>query len=210
MPLELFETGENRAWALWRIEESEQELQELTSFQEEIPSTITNSQKRMEWLAGRLLTRTLLENFGLTYGGITKDEHGKPFAADVEAHISLTHSYPYAGAIADRHEVVGIDLEQPKDKLLRIASRVLQADELADAGKDVSKHCVYWCAKETLIKIYGKKDLTLAENLRIEPFSLEREGKIVGRIIVKDSERVIPLTYKLFDRFVVVFNSERL
>jgi 4'-phosphopantetheinyl transferase len=208
MPLEIFETGEKRAWALWRIEESETKLAELLTYKEDIPPSITNQQKRLEWLTGRLLTQTLLENFELIYAGIIKDEHGKPFVRDTGFHLSLTHSYPFAGAIIDRRNPVGIDLEQPKDKLLRIAHRVLSASELNDAGSDVVKHCIYWCAKESLIKIHGKKDLTLAQNLQIDPFDRNPQGNIIGRIIVNEYETVIPLYYKIFNQFVVVFNRE--
>ena len=74
MPLEVFETGEKRAWALWRIKESEEDLNKLLTQKEPVPTGITNPQKRLEWITGRLLTQTLLENFDLEYSGITKDE----------------------------------------------------------------------------------------------------------------------------------------
>lgn len=208
MPLEVFETGEKRAWALWRITESEQELTELLSVREEPPANITNAQKRLEWIAGRLLTQTLLENFDLDYNGIIKDEFGKPYAQDQDIHLSLSHSHPFVGVIVDKKSLVGIDLEQPKEKLLRIAPRVLSEKELEDAGDDILKHCIYWCGKEALIKIYGRKDLTLQKNLIIDPFSRDSEGNIIGRIIVNQQERVIPLYYRTFHQFVVVFNRE--
>jgi 4'-phosphopantetheinyl transferase len=208
MPLEVFETGDKRAWALWRITETEEEISGLLTVREEIPDGITNVQKRLEWVTGRLLTQTLLENFEMEYNGLTKDDFGKPFVRDVPVHISLSHSYPFVGVVIDRRATVGIDLEQPKDKLLRVAHRVLSADELNDAGEDVVKHCIYWCAKETLIKIYGRKDLTLASNLLVSPFQREQEGNIIGRIIVNEDERVIPLCYRVFSQFVVVYNRE--
>jgi 4'-phosphopantetheinyl transferase len=209
MAVELFETGVNRTWALWRISENEETLGELLTFREEIPANLTNREKRLEWIAGRVLTQSLLENFGIAYQGIIKDDYGKPFLRNSTFHISLSHSYPFVAAILDRENAVGIDLEQPKEKLLRIAPRVLSPTEFLDAGEDVNKHCIYWCAKEALIKIYGKKDLTLAKNLRIEPFLIQEEGNIIGRIIVDERERLIPLYYRLFPKFAVVFNSEK-
>ena len=209
MPLEVFETGDKRAWALWRITENETELTQLLSQREDVPQTISNPQKRLEWITGRLLTQTLLENFDLAYNGIVKDEYGKPYAFDQDIHLSLSHSFPFVAVIVDKRSTVGIDLEQPKEKLLRVATRVLSASELTDAGDSVVKHCVYWCAKETLIKIYGKKDLTLSSNLFIEPFQLVTEGNIIGRIIVNEVERLIPLYYRIFSQFVIVFNREQ-
>jgi 4'-phosphopantetheinyl transferase len=209
MPIEKLVNDGKRVWALWKITESEDEFRALQKLEEIIPSTITNEQKRLEWLAGRVITHRLLAEFNLPYNGLTKNEHGKPFLLDYPFHISLSHSFPYVAAIIDKHNVVGIDLEQPKEKLFRVASRVFSPDELRDAGSDLTKHCIYWCAKEALIKIYGKKDLILAENLRISPFPMGSQGEIIGRIIVTDSESLITLYYQVFPGFVLVFSKEK-
>jgi 4'-phosphopantetheinyl transferase len=209
MPIEKLVNDGKRVWALWKITESEDEFRALQKLKEIIPSTITNEQKRLEWLAGRVITHCLLAQFNLSYNGLTKNEFGKPFLLDYPFHISLSHSFPYVAAIIDKHNEVGIDLEQPKEKLFRVASRVFSPDELKDAGNDLTKHCIYWCAKEALIKIYGKKDLILAENLRISPFPLENQGEIIGRIIVTDSESLITLYYQVFPGFVLVFSKEK-
>ena len=110
-------------------------------------------------------------------------------------------------ALIDAYDSAGIDLEQPKEKLLRIAARIHHTDELPDIGTDLIKHCIYWCAKEALIKVYGKKDLTLAENLKISPFSRKMEGDIIGKIIAHNEERIIPLHYMVFANFVVVYTK---
>jgi 4'-phosphopantetheinyl transferase len=206
MPLDKIVSEGKRAWALWKITETEAELRAHLSRQEKIPETISNEQKRLEWLTGRVITQCLLENFRLTYHGINKDVFGKPSPANYPFHLSLSHSYPYVAAILDQEHPVGIDLEQPKEKLLRVAPRVLSGGELNDAGSDVTKHCIYWCAKETLIKLYGKKDLVLAENLYITPFSRKEEGHITGKIIVMQRERLIPLYYRVFEGFTLVFS----
>lgn len=206
MPLENLHSGENTAWALWKIEEEEFSLAKNLQPYETIPDSITHPAKRLEFLAGRCLLKALLENWSLMYHGLTKDPYGKPFLSNHPFHISLSHSYPYVAAIINRTQTAGIDLEQPKEKLLRIAPRVLDKTELEDAGKDIIKHCIYWCAKESLVKIHGKKDLVFAENLKISPFSLANEGQIVGRIIVDHTETSIPLQYQVHRNFVLVMN----
>lgn len=208
MPIEKLVNEGKRVWALWKITESEDELRALQKLEETIPPSIANKQKRLEWFAGRVITHCLLAELKLPYNGLTKNEDGKPFLLDNPFHISLSHSFPYVAAIIDKHNTVGIDLEQPKEKLFRVASRVFSSDELMDAGKDLTKHCIYWCAKEALIKIYGKKDLILAENLRISPFSMANEGEIIGRIIVADTESLITLYYRIFPGFVLVFSKD--
>jgi 4'-phosphopantetheinyl transferase len=207
MALEEIEITKDRGRALWKIEEDEDELRKMIGAVDPIPASVHNPKKRMEWLAGRVVVKAILEQLGLTFKGIVKDEFGKPFPKAYDYQLSLSHSYPYVTALVDREPPTGIDLEQPKEKLLRIASRVFRHDELKDAGSDITKLCIYWCAKEALIKVYGKKDLTLAENLIISPFSRESEGNILGSIIVKDVETIIPLYYKVYPNFVVVYTK---
>lgn len=206
MPLEKIDSINSHTWALWRIEENEDFLAGQLSSEEPIPHSISNSKKRLEWLAGRLLVKTVIEKLGGIFQGVTKNEFGKPFIKGSTYHLSLSHSYPYVAASFHKEYSVGIDLEQPKDKLLRIAPRVLGKDELEDAGSNITKHCVYWCAKETLIKVYGKKDLTLAEHLIIAPFQLEKQGHLVGRIIVNNTVTKVPLWYAVTENFVVVLS----
>lgn len=206
MPLEKIVLEHDRAWALWQIREDEITLAEQLP-SEIVPASFTNPQKRLEWLSGRVLVKEIMHAMGLTYRGIIKDEYGKPFPEGSPYQLSLTHSYPYVAALIDKVESVGIDLEQPKDKLLKIAPRVMHLEELEDAGTDIVKHCIYWCAKEVMVKVYGKKDLTFAENLLITPFLRKSEGFITGRILVDNSVRVVPLYYRIYPNFVLVFNQ---
>ncbi len=207
MPLEKIVVEGDRAWALWQIIEDEESLMSEISSYEIISNTLTNPQKRLEWLSGRVVTKKVMESLQLKFLGITKDEYGKPFPKGYDYQLSLSHSFPFVAVLMDKTESVGIDLEQPKEKLLRIASRVHHSEELVDAGTDVVKHCIYWCAKESLVKLYGKKDLIFAENMFIHPFQLENEGDIIGKIITAGVESVIPLHYVVYPNFVVVFTS---
>jgi 4'-phosphopantetheinyl transferase len=207
MPLENLHNITDAAWALWKIDENETVLLQEVSPYEVIPDYIKNPTKRLEFLAGRVLIKKLLTEKGLDFRGLTKDEFGKPFLRDHAFQVSLSHSYPYVAAVIDRSKSVGIDLEQPKEKLLKIAHRVLNDAERNDAGSDIVKHCIYWCAKETLVKIHGKKDLIFSENLNILPFSIKKRGEIIGSIIVNTIETAIPLQYHVYENFVVVLNQ---
>jgi 4'-phosphopantetheinyl transferase len=206
MPLENLHQEKNYAWALWRLAEDEDFLKALVRGLEPIPAHITNGNKRLEFIGARVLVAELLKQWGHKFEGLTKDEFGKPYPKNYPFQVSLSHSYPYVAAIIQKHGAVGIDLEQPKPKLLRVASRVLHPDELIDAGDDIVKHCIYWSAKETLVKIHGKKDLVFAQNIRINPFPLEKAGFLTGRLIVNTIETTIPLQYFVEENFVVVLN----
>jgi len=206
MPLFDKEVTATRAWGLWKIEETEGSLHQLCE-SEPIPKEITHPEKRLEFLAVRVLVKNLLLEWGLGFQGLTKNQYGKPFLKNSSHHISLSHSYPFVTAILDTEKTVGIDLEHSKAKLLNIAPRMLHATELNDASSDITKLCVYWCAKEAMLKVYGKKDLIFAENLLINPFVLKEEGDLVGRIIVEDSEARLSLHYRLFRDFAIVYSQ---
>jgi phosphopantetheinyl transferase len=208
MPLESLHTTSNSAWALWKIDEEENALAAQIVPFDIPPPNVTHPNKRLEYFAGRILLRELVQHWDLDFRGITKDENGKPYLKGYTFPISLSHSYPYVAAVIHRTKPVGIDLEQPKEKLLRIAARVLHAEELKDAGNDIVKHCIYWCAKESLIKVHGKKDLTLAQDLKIHPFSRTQQGNLVGEIIVNEVIQTLPLQYFVYENFVVVITNE--
>ncbi len=207
MPLDHIQSASpDSCWGLWKITEDESWLQREAQLKDTSPS-VSNARKRLEFYAARILIRELLNVWKLTFLGVSKDIHGKPFLAGLPIHMSLSHSYPYVAAIIHREKNVGIDLEQPTEKLLRIAPRILSYGELANAGNDIIKHCVYWCAKETLIKIYGKKNLSFSNNLLISPFAMQQSGHIIGRIVVNDTETAIPLEYQVSESFVMVVSS---
>jgi len=206
MPLiKMQHTGNQSAWALWFISETEQEF---TSINDERPdSTIINSSKRLEWQAGRVLLRQLAEEFDLDYQGTLKNEFGKPYLKNLTHHISLSHSFPYVAAQIDPLHEIGIDLEQPKSKLLNIAHRILSPTELMDAGSDVVKHCVYWCAKETMYKAYGKKGLHFSNQLNVNPFQLLNAGDLQGKINANDHSFNLPMTYIIQPDYVLVYTK---
>lgn len=206
MPLYKIDSiGKESAVGIWHIQETEEALA-YEAF-EQCPEELVSQQKRLEWLAGRALIKKLVETYHLPYAGILKDEFGKPYLRELSHHISLSHSYPFVAAQIDPSQSVGIDLEQPKKKLLTIASRVLSPEELENAGTDIVKHCVYWCAKETMYKMYGKRGLHFSNQLNIEPFSLAENGLLKGMITAINQKLAVNLNYTIEKDFVLVYTQ---
>ncbi|MBL7852483.1 MAG: 4'-phosphopantetheinyl transferase superfamily protein [Cyclobacteriaceae bacterium] len=199
--------GPHGAWGLWFISEEEPDLSYLSY--ESCPDDIVHPQKRLEYLAGRALIKTLVEEMHLTYEGIRKDEFGKPSLKTHPHAISLSHSYPYVAAQIDRHVPVGIDVEQVKEKLRLVGPRILSPGEVRDAGDNLVKLCIYWCAKEALYKIHGKRNLLFGDHLKIQPFPLEERGSLRGMIDVENSPRSVLLGYHVTKEYVVVFTDTR-
>lgn len=207
MPITKIEVSPGRAWGVWKIGEDELSLIEQTEGLESIPENIRHPNKRLEFIAGRVLVKHLMEKVNLPFHGLTKDEFGKPLLKNCSWQVSLTHSFPFVAALLHATHSPGIDLEQLNPKLIGMGPRIFHISELHDAGTDVTKHTVYWCGKEALMKIYGRRDVVFAENLLIEPFSLNKEGQLHGRIIVNNTETRVTLQYYLLDNFVLVMNS---
>lgn len=208
MPLSKIEIlGKDSAWGLWNIEETEPDLSFL-SF-ESCPEDIVHPQKRLEWLAGRALIRALVEHVELTYEGLRKDEFGKPFLKTHSHSISLSHSFPYVAAQIDASQSVGIDVEQVKEKLNQVGPRILAQEEFADAEGDLVKLCIYWCAKESLYKIYGKRNLLFSDHLRIQPFVRATSGSLTGEINVSPDKMNVRLGYRVTPEYVLVYTETK-
>ncbi len=202
MPIkEIHQTGPQSGWAIWHIEETGEQLANNIIG---VPSVeITHENKKLEWLAARHLVLSLSNHLGLRYFGIRKDAFGKPFLEKYPHHLSLSHSFPYVAVQIDHDQPVGIDLEQSKEKILKIGPRIFSPAELADAGKDIIKYTVYWCAKETLYKIHGKGNIHFSNQLNIEPFPLQEEGSLKGTIS-SDKRMNVNLDYRIEPDYVLV------
>lgn len=206
MPLLELSGTKDDGVALWHITEGEPFLVRQHKF-DPIPNDIVNDKKRLEWLAGRMLIKQLADRMNVEYKGIVKDDFGKPYLKDSSYQISLSHSFPYVAAQISDHHAVGIDIEQPTAKLLRIGPRILDQTELDDAAIDVVKHCIYWCAKEALYKIYGKRGLLFTHHLKIDPFELNNKGELLGRVEFDEIVIFAELRYIVHEDYVLVYTK---
>ena len=170
--VKLEKINDNSSWAVWKIEEplsalaeyvQWDNLSELTEWQ-----LIHHPKKQAEWLAGRAALKAVLLSWGVSSFGLYKDEKGKPHLTDSPWHLSLANAYPYGVAVVHRHHPVGIDIEQPSEKLFRIQHKFLNAQEQEVAQGDPATMCIYWCIKECLYKLYGRKQLSLKQHISVE------------------------------------------
>lgn len=143
----------------------------LTAPEQEELAGISHPAQRVEWLACRVAIQQLVEAQYMPYNGLEKDEFGKPHLIGMPWHISLSHTTGWAAAVLHRSRPVGIDIEPIRDQFRRVVPRVLSEAETSHAAGDPGRLAVYWCAKEALYKLYGKRQLTFREHLHIEPFS---------------------------------------
>lgn len=209
MPLLTKETVHDHArWALWHISEKEEELLKATPFAshelEELQQ-LKVPQRRLEWLASRVLLKKLAKDQGIFLPEIKKDAYGKPYIANATLQVSLSHAFPYAAAITHRQQPVGIDIEHARQQLLRIRHKFLHPEELSCAGEDLQLLGVYWSAKEALYKLYGRKALIFQEQIRIEPFEAQQSGSLQGWVLTKSAKESYTLHYHHFQGLIICY-----
>lgn len=212
MPLiQIHPLNDISAWALWRIDESQEELASLPLCDHERTelSQIHNERRRLEWLGARNALQGIIERQMIEKKSILKDGFGKPFLMDSSHHISIAHSFPYAAAIFNRIYPAGIDLERIQDKILKIGDKFLNRKEAASCNGDPATMTVYWCAKEALYKLYGKKRLVFKENLFVNPFSMQSSGDILGMISIDEERLEVRLHYEKLDNYIVCLTVDQ-
>jgi 4'-phosphopantetheinyl transferase len=164
----------------WQILEDEPTLRRhLHLSDEEISDLerIAHPGQRVEWLACRVALKGLIKEAGFPYMGLVKDQYGKPHldsvvrGAFLPGHVSLSHTPGWAVAVWHHERPVGVDVEPIRDQFVRVVPRVLSETEIADANAQPDRLAVYWCAKEAMYKLYGKRQLTFREHLLVEPFA---------------------------------------
>ena len=163
-------------------------------------SRFQNDKRRREHLAWRRVVRNELGRDVV----IDYNEVGAPVVDTPNTYISVAHGGDsVAVAIAD--EPVGVDIEALDRNYERIMSRYMSPAEEA-LSKMEEWPAVVWTAKEGIYKLYGKREVNLTQDIRIQTFDPElmlliaevRDTKciVVKAQIVENSVVVATATYK--------------
>ena len=116
MPVEYTKiTGENQIVGLWRLEDEEKEVSEEVLFSSQ---AALQGYRKSHSEACRELIKVIT---GWDKVKIVKDKFGKPHIENSKSHISFSHSGEYAAAIYNIADPVGIDVQEIKKKIVKIA-----------------------------------------------------------------------------------------
>lgn len=199
----------NSFWCFWKISETYDQLCHKVTISDEGKKeldSISHPIKQRERLASRGCVQELVKHVGKEYKGITKDEHDKPHLVDLNYHISISHSYPYAVAILHKMLPVGIDIEKPVEKLGRISHRFLNDEEFADCDGDLKKLCIYWAGKEAIFKLNGKIGLNFKKDIRIHPFIYQERDVIKSEFSVGEDIARVALNYQELQSHIICYS----
>ena len=152
---------------------------------------------------GFLSVRHLLKVANYADSDVFYTEDGKPHLKDGQE-ISITHSHNFS-AIIISSAPVGIDIEKNREKIERIASKFIGAenDFLSDENL-VQQLTVIWGAKESLFKIHPDSGLLFKHHLPIEPFSL-KDKKTVGWIKKDNYCEKYTIYFQQIEDFTLVY-----
>jgi phosphopantetheinyl transferase len=205
------EIDNNTSFAIWKIEESADELLSQLQLKEHELSyldTLINGKRNMHWLSTRVLLRRMMDTDN--YIDCKVDSSGKPYLSNFPHHISLSHSYDYAAVMVSKNKVVGIDIEFIKDKIERIAHKFLGKAELnfIQENDRIDQLYVTWCAKEAIYKLHGKKNISFLEHIKLEPFEYPGSGSFVALLNAGSRQRKFRVHYEKFNGYMIGFVAD--
>lgn len=181
MPLyKTIQHNSNTQILIWNITESFEQLNQEVQLNEKNQLRLNGMKSEMHQRAF-LSIRKLLALAGYSDFDLYYDEFGKPHLID-EKHISITHSHHFSAIILSP-EAVGIDIEMQRDKILKIAHKFVNDDELErlqkiDTNDYIKKLTVKWGAKEAIFKIRNEKGISFKDHIQVAPFELNEQQTI--------------------------------
>jgi phosphopantetheinyl transferase len=193
---------------LWQIEESEEWFLEQLELKEAELAQLARlkGRRRSEWLAARQLVHQMSGR--AQRGAFWKDEFGKPHLEGSPYEISISHSHSMAAAIA-APQAVGIDIQLLVPKLERLAKKFMnpsELDSIKDGPERLAHLHVYWGAKESLYKAYGRRALDFCQNIFVQPFAYQaHQGRLEGWINTKAGKQSFQLRYEKKASYMLVY-----
>jgi 4'-phosphopantetheinyl transferase EntD len=96
------------------------------------------------------------------------------------------------------HKPLGIDLEKITERLHIIKHKFLTDSERENANDELEKLCIYWSAKESLYKLYGKRGVHFQKELLVLDFS-KKKPHFKGKIAMENFEYLADIHYIRLD-----------
>lgn len=147
---------------------------------------------------------------------IGHEPSGKPY---VECYkIGISHTKGFVSVILSTSCDVAVDIEYINTRVLRIADRFLREDEKPNALQfskekkeegdkdvvpDVIPTLLFWCAKETIYKLYSDERLTF-QNIKI--MDAEQGGALCGNNLITGES--VRLDYTFNNDYVLTYAIE--
>lgn len=168
---------DNAKLYLWKISEDIEELNRAVKLNDSSQNRV-DSMKSESHQKGFLAVRMLLQHIGYNDFDLYYDAFGKPHLSDGKC-ISISHSHTFS-AIAISDHPIGLDVEQVKEKILKIASRFMDVSHLENLSETekMKKATVIWGIKESIFKIKNESGISFPKHIFEKEFNLESKKTI--------------------------------
>lgn len=194
--------NEHTRLGVWKIEET------VEFFRGNVPlhRDVTHPHKRLQHLAGRFLLQFLFPDF--PYHLVEIADTRKPYLPDEQYHFSISHCGDYAAAIVSRTQRVGVDVEIPTEKILRIRGKFLS--EVEQGGIDNRQQTIgntqlttlLWSAKEAMFKWYGDGAVDFKKHIQL--FNQQPSKSTIDCFFEKDKSELV-IHYREFEGLVLAW-----
>lgn len=129
---------------------------------------LKNEKRKKEFLSSRIALKNIF-NKELE---LKHHKSGKPFIKEAK-HLSISHSSNFL-AIAFGEVNIGIDIEKPDNRIVRLMPKILSEIEFIEFKKEpsIDLACKLWGAKEAILKYVGDRNLNYKEDIKVEKIEL--------------------------------------
>jgi phosphopantetheinyl transferase len=193
---------------IWKIEENEE------FFKGTVPQhrDVTHPHKRLQHLAGRFLLQFLYPGF--PYELVQIADTRKPFLPDEQYHFSISHCGDFAAAIVSKGSRVGIDIEIPVEKILKIQDKFLSGDErkifniqlkISESEfptPDFKLPTLLWSAKESVFKWFGDGGVDFRKEIQLRKL---HEGNETMECFFSKNNTELTIHYRRFEHLVLAW-----
>ncbi len=195
---------------IWKIEENE----DFFKYNVPLHRDVTHPHKRLQHLAGRFLLQFLFPDFPFELIQIADTR--KPYLPGEQYHFSISHCGDYAAAIVSKNSRVGIDIEIPVDKIVRIKDKYLNEEEQSQWAIGTLRQAqdetdgqpfnvlltLLWSCKEAVFKWYGDGKVDFREHINLVS---QDSAKETIQCVFTKNQSSLTIQYRKFDHLILAW-----
>ena len=191
---------------LWKITEDYHVLLAKAKLKD-VSLTRLQGMKSESHQKGFVAVRMLFQEAGYSDFELYYDEFGKPHLQDGK-HISISHSHDFSAIIISDANI-GIDLEQIKDKVLRLAPRFMDISHLEGLSEidKMRKATVVWGVKEAIFKLKNEVGISFIDHIMESPFLLS-DKKCSAELHFNNVIQQYDIGFEEIDNYALVYAIE--
>ena len=187
---------------VWKITESVEELLTNITLKPESAARFQGMKSELHQ-RGFMSIRHLLAIKNLSDEHLFYDNNGKPFLNNGR-HISISHSFNFSAIVLSTTNI-GIDIEQVREKIAKIAKKFCLAEfEFLNPNDDNyhKKLTAIWATKETVFKIENQKGISFKDHIKVSEF---KNISIDATLCFKNEHSFYEMQQIEIENFILVF-----